>query len=177
MKIWLNEKVSAPNGYVSCKNINEAIEFIIKMETYNNMYRDIKASPNFKEPEPSEIAQINGLMRASIDDVIKETSIESISVPVDSNLHKRISKWLSDTHRNYHIDLHPSSGFSEGERVFISGDSTELWIEDYNCKVCTYGKLEETPSLNAKKVFITLDDIDGEENVCCRVRVSKLKKI
>jgi hypothetical protein len=63
----------------------------------------------------------------------------------------------------------------QGDRVYIEGDSSELWIEDYNVRVSTYGILMETPKKNAKKVLVTLDWIDGESNVCCRVRRSKIK--
>lgn len=64
----------------------------------------------------------------------------------------------------------------KGDRVYISGDSNELWIEDYNVRVSTIATVEETPNKNAKKVLLTLDSIDGEENVCCLVRKSMVKK-
>ena len=63
----------------------------------------------------------------------------------------------------------------QGDRVYIGGDSKELWIEDYNVRVSTNAILEETPKKNAKKVLVTLDWIDGESNVCCSVRRSKIK--
>lgn len=63
----------------------------------------------------------------------------------------------------------------QGDRVYISGDSAELWIEDYNVRVSTNATVVETPEKNAKKVLVTLDLIDGECNVCCRVRRSKIK--
>lgn len=63
----------------------------------------------------------------------------------------------------------------QGDRVYISGNSTELWIKDYNVRVSTNAIVEEAPKKNAKKVLVTLDWIDGESNVCCRVRRSKIK--
>ena len=63
----------------------------------------------------------------------------------------------------------------QGDRVYVSGDSAELWIEDYNVRVSTTAIVEETPKKNAKKVMLTLDWIDGESNVCCMVRRSKIK--
>jgi len=65
----------------------------------------------------------------------------------------------------------------QGDRVYICGDSKELWIEDYNVRVSTNAILEETPKKNAKKVLVALDWIDGESNVCCRVRRSRVKSI
>ena len=65
----------------------------------------------------------------------------------------------------------------QGDRVWVSGDSVELWIGDYNVRVSTGATVEETPSRNAKKVLLTLDTIDGEGNVCCFVRKSKVEPI
>ena len=62
----------------------------------------------------------------------------------------------------------------QGDRIYINGDSKELWIEDYNVRVSTNATIEEIPKKNAKKILVTLDWIDGEENVCCRVRRSKI---
>lgn len=63
-----------------------------------------------------------------------------------------------------------------GERVFVSGDSAELWIEDYNVRISTPATVMETPTKNAKKVLLTLDEIDGEHKVCCMVRKSKIER-
>ena len=70
-----------------------------------------------------------------------------------------------------------NGGFSmkQGDRVYICGDSAELWIEDYNVRVSTSAIVEETPKKNSKKVLLTLDWIDGESNVCCMVRRSKVR--
>ena len=62
----------------------------------------------------------------------------------------------------------------EGDIVRISGDSSELWIADYNTRVSTYGTIAETPRPNAKKVLVTLDLIDGDKNVCVSIRRSRL---
>lgn len=61
-----------------------------------------------------------------------------------------------------------------GTKVFISGDSKDLWIKDYNARVSTIGTIAEEPKLNDKKVLVTLNEIDGDWNVCCRVRKSKI---
>ena len=41
----------------------------------------------------------------------------------------------------------------QGDRVYVCGDSSELWLEDYNVRVSTNAIVEETPSKNAKKVY------------------------
>lgn len=62
----------------------------------------------------------------------------------------------------------------KNDRVHVSGYSDELWIEDYHVSVDTDATVMETPSKNAKKILLNLDSIDGEGNVCCLVRKSKV---
>ncbi len=62
----------------------------------------------------------------------------------------------------------------QGDRVWVSGDSAELWIDNYNVRVDTGATVESTPTSQAKKVLLTLDRIDGEPNVCCLVRKSRI---
>ena len=61
-----------------------------------------------------------------------------------------------------------------GERVWISGDSSELWIQDYNVRVDTGATVEEEPIPHAKKILLTLDQIDGDCHVLCYVRKTKV---
>lgn len=65
--------------------------------------------------------------------------------------------------------------FKEGDKVFVSGDSNELWIEDYNVRVSTTATVMDTPNKNAKKILLMLDEIGGDQLVCCRVRFSKVR--
>jgi hypothetical protein len=59
---------------------------------------------------------------------------------------------------NYEIRvLSGGIDMKQGDRVYISGDSKELWIKDYNVRVSTNAIVEETPKKNAKKVLVTLD--------------------
>lgn len=67
------------------------------------------------------------------------------------------------------------SYMKKGDRVTVSGDSSELWIKDYNVRVSTEAVVEETPKPHSKKVLLTLDEIDGDRNVCCYVRKSRVK--
>lgn len=64
----------------------------------------------------------------------------------------------------------------QGDRVYISGDSAELWIKGYNVRVSTNATVEQVLK-NKKKVWVTLDYIDGESNVCCTVRRNKIRPI
>lgn len=62
----------------------------------------------------------------------------------------------------------------QGDRVWVSGDSAELWIKDYNVRVNTGAIVEEEPSPRAKKILLTLDQIDGDCHVLCYVRKSQV---
>jgi len=65
----------------------------------------------------------------------------------------------------------------QGDRVWVSGDSTELWIEGYNVRVSTGATVVEEPVPNAKKILLNLDTIDGDINVCCFVRKNKVARM
>lgn len=64
--------------------------------------------------------------------------------------------------------------FPVGGRIRVSGDSAELWLKDYNVRVDTEGTVMRTPKKTDKKMLVTLDYIDGEQNVCVMVRKSKV---
>lgn len=59
--------------------------------------------------------------------------------------------------------------------ISISGDSKELGIEDYNVWVNTLATVLENQVNNyQKKILVTLDNIDGDSNVCTRVFIKKI---
>lgn len=62
----------------------------------------------------------------------------------------------------------------EGDRVIVSGNSDTLWINDYNVRVSTFATVLKTPNRYDKKVLLSLDEIDGEHNVICMVRRTKV---
>lgn len=57
-----------------------------------------------------------------------------------------------------------------GTRFHVSGDSSELWLQDYNVRVDTDGVVEVDSGPLEKKVLVTLDTIDGDQNVCVSIR-------
>lgn len=73
---------------------------------------------------------------------------------------------------NEYIDL----DLREGVRVYITGDSQDLWIADYNVRVSTGATVLMTPSPQAKKVRVLLDEIDHDKNVTAYVRRTGLKR-
>lgn len=62
----------------------------------------------------------------------------------------------------------------ENDKVWVNGDSVVLGIKDYNVRVDTLGTIIETPRKYAKKVLVSLDEIDGDHNVACLVYKSKI---
>lgn len=61
-----------------------------------------------------------------------------------------------------------------GDIIFVSGDSSDLWIQGYNVRVSTDAVVEKTPNRKDKKVLLTLFHIDGDSRVCTAVRKSKI---
>lgn len=64
-----------------------------------------------------------------------------------------------------------------GSRAYLSGDSAEMWLKDYNCRVSSPVTVLETPAKCARKVLVCIDSIDGEGNVTAYVRRNKLQQI
>ena len=64
--------------------------------------------------------------------------------------------------------------FQKGTVFSIEGDSKDMWIRDYNVRVSTHAEVLETPSISAKKVYVRLNKIDGEGNVCTYIRKNAL---
>ena len=56
----------------------------------------------------------------------------------------------------------------------ISGDSKGFWIQDYNVRVSSGVEVLETPSRNARKVYVRIFNIDGDTDVCTFVRRSRI---
>ena len=66
--------------------------------------------------------------------------------------------------------------YPKGAMFEISGDSTEMWIEDYNVRVSTCATVLEKPGRTAKKVLVVLDEIDGDRNVTVFIKKQALKE-
>ena len=67
--------------------------------------------------------------------------------------------------------------FKEGERVFVSGDSDSLYIQDYHVRVATNATVLKDVSNKAKKALLSLDRIDGDGDVTAMVMLSGVSKI
>ena len=58
----------------------------------------------------------------------------------------------------------------------IEGDSSAMWIKDYNVRVCTYAEVIKQPYNTDKKVMVRLDDIDHDCNVFVYIKKDALRK-
>lgn len=63
----------------------------------------------------------------------------------------------------------------EDDKVWVEGDSADLWIKDYNVRVSSMATVECTPAPRAKKVLVTINSIDGDSKVTTYVRKSALR--
>lgn len=64
-----------------------------------------------------------------------------------------------------------------GVRIVMKGDSIDWGIDkDYNVRLDTFGTIEETPAVGAKKVLVTIEEIDGDGKVTKRVKISKCRQ-
>lgn len=61
--------------------------------------------------------------------------------------------------------------YEKGTKIWVSGDSADLGIEDYNVRVSTSGVVEVAPTATGRKMLVTLDEIDGDHNVCVAIDV------
>ena len=66
----------------------------------------------------------------------------------------------------------------KGQKVKIDGYADELGIADYGTvRVLSFGTIAETPCKYAKKVLVTIDDIDGDCNVTTYVKTKGITDI
>ena len=73
----------------------------------------------------------------------------------------------------YFVGGHDMAIIQKGSKVRLSGDSADLWIADYNVRVDSLATVEEDPKKGAKKLLVTIDSIDGDQNVLAYVRRSR----
>ena len=64
----------------------------------------------------------------------------------------------------------------EGAIFKIEGDSSAMWIKDYNVRVCTYAEVIKQPYNIDKKVLVRLDYIDHDSNVFVYIKKDALRK-
>jgi hypothetical protein len=67
------------------------------------------------------------------------------------------------------------NSLKKGTRFHIEGDSCELGITGYDCRVDTDGTVAVSPYKGQKKILATLEEIDHDRNVNVLVYVNKLK--
>lgn len=69
----------------------------------------------------------------------------------------------------------PVLTLEQGARAYLSGDSADLWLKDYNCRVSSPVTVLETPRKGARKILVSIDTIDGDGHVTAYVRRNRLR--
>ena len=67
--------------------------------------------------------------------------------------------------------------FKRGDTVILNGDSSELGLSDYNCRVNTTAIVVETPKNKNEDVFVNIMEIDGHSYVYAYVRRDKIRRL
>ena len=91
MKLWIDDVREAPNGYVRCKSVNEAIATIITSE-----YRNSNKSTPVTEIFPD--------MSWTIE--LIDIGHDAGNYAHDGGDYIKILYWLEETGRNYPIHIH-----------------------------------------------------------------------
>lgn len=77
-------------------------------------------------------------------------------------------------HWNFPLD---DKRYPVGSVFKVKGDSSEMWIQDYNVRVCTHAEVLEQTLTTDKKVLVCLNDIDHDTMVAVRIRKTALKEV
>jgi hypothetical protein len=64
-----------------------------------------------------------------------------------------------------------------GDKVTINGYTDELWIKDYHTRVSTTATAMEDENPKAKKLLVTLDEIDGDRLVTVSVNKKYIQRM
>lgn len=112
-------------------------------------------------------------------DVDGEDNPEEIleNLPAEIDLPKgmtdidEISDYISDEtgfcHKGFRLsNENPDERYPVGAIFHIEGDSRDMWLKDYNVRVSTNATVLEESYRKDKKVYVQLDNIDHDANVC-----------
>lgn len=93
MKLWIDDVRPAPEGYVHCLSVNQAILKIQTTEWFNRRYR-IFISEGIEEEHEIELIDIDH---------------DAGDYATDGGDYIRLLDWLEETDRNYPIRIHSAN--------------------------------------------------------------------
>ena len=76
--------------------------------------------------------------------------------------------------KHWHIPA-KDARYPEGAIFSVSGDSSAMWIKDYDVRVSTNAEVIQQPNRTDKKVMVRLDYIDHDSNVFVYIKKDVLK--
>ena len=91
MKLWIDDVREAPNGYVRCKSVNEAIATIITSEGRNSN-------------KPTPVTEIFPDINWNIE--LIDIDHDAGDYASDGGDYIKLLDWLEETGRNYPIHIH-----------------------------------------------------------------------
>ena len=95
MKLWIDDVIPAPEGYVWCKSVNEAKMLLIRIDAHNTVARDF--NDNFNDDYTVyEVELIDA--DHDLGDYAK-----------DGGDGVKLLDWLEETGRNYPIRIHSAN--------------------------------------------------------------------
>lgn len=104
-----------------------------------------------------------------------------IEIPEKMTDESDISDYISDNtgfcHKGFRLSHENlDERFPVGAVFHIEGDSSAMWLKDYNVRVSTCAEILRQPYRKDKKVYVRLAEIDHDTNVCVFVNKKFLKE-
>ncbi len=133
MKLWIDDVRPVPNyydGYVHCKSVNKAIDFIEEMEKYLEKAIQICNEVGSKAKSNSPV------FTRTIGEYVEELKIELIDIDHDAGDYVddggdyiKLLDWLEKTGRNYPIRIHSMNpvGVENMRRIIRKNGWTEVF--------------------------------------------------
>ena len=72
------------------------------------------------------------------------------------------------------FDFENPTKLMQGDRVYMTGDSSEMGICDYNVRFNSYGTVMEDQQKYAKKILVCIDYIDHDDHATVLVNIRNL---
>ena len=122
MKLWIDDVRPAPEGYVWCRSVNEAIKFFNKTD---KAVRRLKNYANNIFPDDKEFLEIAADYEIEVIDIDHDAG----DYASDGGDYIRLLNWLEETGRNYPIHIHSQNpvGVENMRRIIQRNDWKEVF--------------------------------------------------
>ena len=149
----------------------------VVVETRNNRVESVKMASSFPDGVEkanqmlSSFIEVNGY----IDKPENRSSFGQATIQDPMAWYSGAScKWYASVQRVDTGDGIDRSELVPGARVRLSGDCRDMGLLDYNVRVSSLATILDAPGPKDKKIFLSIDEIDGEHDVTALVRISAI---